>query len=99
MWHIYLARCADDTIYCGIAKDVAGRIERHNQGRGARYTRTRRPVVLIHVERAASHGAALRREAQIKKMGRSRKEALCVRARKGAARRIGRNAARKCRLK
>jgi pimeloyl-ACP methyl ester carboxylesterase len=48
MWHVYLARCADDTIYCGIAKDVARRIERHNQGRGARYTRTRRPVVLIH---------------------------------------------------
>jgi putative endonuclease len=91
MWHVYLARCADDTIYCGIAKDVARRIKRHNQGRGALYTRTRRPVVLMHVERAASNGAALRREAQIKKMSRSRKEALCVPAKKAAARRTRQN--------
>ncbi|MCK6586494.1 MAG: GIY-YIG nuclease family protein, partial [Polyangiaceae bacterium] len=60
-WHVYILRCADGTLYTGIAIDVDARLERHASGRGARYTRGRGPLVLVHVERAGSKGDALRR--------------------------------------
>jgi putative endonuclease len=75
-WWVYLVRCCDGSLYCGIAKDVQQRVKRHNAGRGARYTRAHRPVVLVWCESADSHGAALRRERQIKGMRRKQKEAL-----------------------
>lgn len=80
-WWVYIAGCSDGTLYCGIAKKVLKRIERHNAGRGARYTRSRRPIVLLWCEPAGSQGAALRRERQIKKMSRKQKEVLIGRAR------------------
>ncbi len=73
---IYLLRCADGTIYTGWALDVARRVKIHEHGRGARYTRTRRPVTLIYQERLPSRRAAMRREIAIKKMPRPRKLAL-----------------------
>ena len=67
-WHVYMVCCADGTLYTGIAKDLQARIDAHNSGRGARYTRGRRPVALVYVEHAESRGAALRREYAIKRL-------------------------------
>jgi putative endonuclease len=75
-WHVYILRCADGTLYTGVAADVDARFQRHASGRGARYTRGRGPLTLVHVERAGSRGDALRREAAIRKLGRAGKEAL-----------------------
>lgn len=75
-YFVYLAECIDKTLYCGIAKDVKKRIEQHNKGEGARYTRPRRPVKLVYCEKKASRGEALKREAEIKKMSRKEKEGL-----------------------
>jgi uncharacterized protein (TIGR02453 family) len=75
-WHVYVARCDDGTLYTGITTDPARREAAHNAGRGASYTRSRRPVRLIHVEPAADRGAALRRELAIKQLPRPEKERL-----------------------
>jgi putative endonuclease len=63
-------------LYTGIARDVNARVDKHNQGRGARYTRGRRPVAIVHVERKGSQSSALRREAAIKALPRKAKLAL-----------------------
>jgi putative endonuclease len=47
MWFVYLVRCSDGTLYCGIAKDVVDRVNKHNAGKGAKYTKGRRPVRLL----------------------------------------------------
>ena len=75
-WFVYLARCADGSLYTGVTTDPARRERAHNGGRGAAYTRSRRPVRLVHLEPARDRGAALRRELAIKRMTRERKEAL-----------------------
>ena len=75
-WHVYLARCADGTLYCGVTTDVARRLAAHNSGRGARYTSGRRPVALVWSEPAATRGAALAREAAVKRLTRAGKERL-----------------------
>lgn len=72
-WWIYLVRCADGTLYTGIAKDVQARLHGHNRGVGAKYTRGRTPVELVYRERAASRSAALRREHKIKRLSRRQK--------------------------
>lgn len=73
---IYLLRCADDTIYTGWTYDVEQRVSTHQKGRGARYTRTRRPVELIYHEKLKSRQDAMKREIQIKRMPRAKKLAL-----------------------
>jgi putative endonuclease len=75
-WFVYVARCADGTLYTGIALDVAARIAAHDAGRGARYTRGRGPLVLRAVRRCASKGDALRLELAIKRLPRADKERL-----------------------
>ena len=75
-WTVYLARCRDGSLYTGIARDVAARIALHNRGRGARFTRARRPVVLVYAEPAPDRPAALRREWAIKRLSRANKETL-----------------------
>jgi putative endonuclease len=75
---VYILRCADGTLYTGWAKDVARRVAAHNAGRGARYTRTHRPVELIYTEEVATIGDALKRELAIKRYPRERKLALCL---------------------
>lgn len=76
-WHVYIVRCADRTLYTGVAKDLRARIAAHNDGRGAKYTRQRLPVKLVYSESAADRGAAQRRELEIKRMPRAAKHALC----------------------
>ena len=75
-WFVYLVRCRDGSLYTGITTDPRSRLRAHNSGRGAKYTRARRPVTLVHVERAAGHAAALRREWTIKQWPRARKARL-----------------------
>jgi putative endonuclease len=64
-------------LYTGVAKDLPARIEAHNDGRGAKYTRPRLPVKLVYFEAAADRSAAQRREHEIKRLPRARKRALC----------------------
>jgi len=73
---VYILRCADNTLYTGIAADVEKRVEQHNAGMGAKYTRGRGPVVPVYRELCADRPAALRREAAIKKLSRQEKLAL-----------------------
>jgi putative endonuclease len=75
-WFVYLARCADGSLYTGIARDVAARIAQHDAGKGAKYTRGRGPLTLCAARRCASKGEALRLELAVKALGRAAKEAL-----------------------
>ncbi len=78
MWFVYIVRCADDTLYTGITKDVARRIVEHNSNNllAARYTRARRPVALVYEEAVQTQSAAARREYEIKKLTRAGKKVL-----------------------
>jgi putative endonuclease len=67
-WIVYIVRCADGTLYTGITNDLARRIAMHDAGRGARYTRGRGPVVVVHTESCGSKGEALRREAALRRL-------------------------------
>jgi uncharacterized protein (TIGR02453 family) len=84
-WHVYVARCGDGSLYTGITTDPARRERAHNAGRGASYTRARRPVRLVHLEPAPDRSAALRRELAIKRMTRDVKEQLVSRSASVAA--------------
>jgi len=76
-WYVYIVRCCDNTLYTGISTDPATRVTEHNSGQnGAKYTRARRPVVLIYTEPAASRSAALKREIAIKRLSRQDKLGL-----------------------
>jgi putative endonuclease len=75
-WWVYVLRCADGTLYTGITTDPARRLEQHNAGTAAKYTRARRPVSMVFRRRARDHSAALRRELAIKKLTRAQKEEL-----------------------
>jgi predicted GIY-YIG superfamily endonuclease len=79
-WYVYMVRCTDDSLYTGIAKNTARRVEEHNGdiGTGARYTRARRPVRLVYEEAQASQSAAARREYEIKQLSKRSKEALIL---------------------
>lgn len=87
-WYVYIVRCADRTLYTGIAKDPAARVAQHNAGRGAKYTRSRLPVNLVYREPAADRSVALRREHEIKRLPRQAKKALCAVAARRAAGRV-----------
>jgi putative endonuclease len=76
-WVCYLLRCADDTLYCGITNDLDKRLVAHNTGEGAKYTRGRTPVHLVHSEPCADKSSALKREGKVKQMTRQEKLALC----------------------
>jgi len=77
-WTVYILRCADGSLYTGMTRDVARRVEEHNSSGllAARYTRARRPVVLVYREAAATRSAACRREYRIKQMTRADKQSL-----------------------
>ncbi len=75
-WTVYILECADGSYYTGIAKDVEARLHAHQTGRGAKYTRTRRPVTLMYTEPAGEQGDAMRRELAIKRMRKADKARL-----------------------
>ncbi|WP_096085608.1 GIY-YIG nuclease family protein [Agaribacterium haliotis] len=73
-WYVYLLRCADDSLYCGVTTELQRRVKEHNfSNKGARYTRARRPVSLAYSEKVSSRQQACRREAEIKKLSRKQK--------------------------
>jgi putative endonuclease len=84
-WFVYVARCADDSLYIGIARDVPARIAAHDAGRGARYTRGRGPLRVLATRRCATHGDALRLELALKKLTRPEKLVVVASKRKLAA--------------
>ena len=73
-----MLRCRDGSLYTGIAKDLAQRLERHRLGKASKYTRSRRPVVLVWKRRLMTWSRALREELRIKSLTRAQKEALLV---------------------
>ena len=75
-WFVYILRCSTGTLYTGSTNDLAARELAHNQGRGARYTAGRRPVRVVYSEVHESRSAAQKRESQLKRWTRARKEAL-----------------------
>lgn len=76
-WFVYLLRCHDNSLYCGVTTDVVRREQEHNHGnKGAKYTRVRRPVSLVYVEAANNRSEACQHEARLKKLSKLKKEAL-----------------------
>lgn len=75
-WFVYVARCADGSIYTGGARDVAARIAEHDAGKGAKYTRGRGPLHVLAVRPCATQGNALRPELAVKRLPKDAKEAL-----------------------
>lgn len=73
---MYILRCGDGTLYTGATKDVTARLETHQKGRGAAYTRSHLPVELVYQERSLTRSQALVREAAIKRLRRPMKQKL-----------------------
>jgi len=67
-WVVYLVRCTDKSLYCGISNDLKSRLIEHNSGRGARYTKSRRPVELAGISSEMTKSEALKFEYRIKQM-------------------------------
>jgi len=76
MWTVYILKCADDTYYTGISNNLSARLQAHNDGKGAKYTRGRGPFELVYHEQHASRSVATKREIEIKKLKRNEKIAL-----------------------
>ena len=72
-WSVYILRCGDDTLYCGITPDLEKRLEQHRSGKGAKYTRGRGPLELVYSEALPSRSEALKRAAAIKRLRREEK--------------------------
>lgn len=72
-WHVYMLRCGDGSLYTGATNDLQNRVAKHQSGKGARYTRSRLPVLLVFSEKAGDKSAALKREAALKKLPRAAK--------------------------
>jgi putative endonuclease len=72
-WWVYMVRCSDGTLYTGATNNVSARVDTHNAGKGARYTRSRLPVELVFQRVKKDRSAALSFEAQLKKLSRTNK--------------------------
>jgi putative endonuclease len=72
-WQVYIIICSDKSLYTGITTDAERRLSQHKSGRGAKYLRSRQPVQLIYLESGLNLSTAIRKEASIKKMKRSKK--------------------------
>lgn len=75
-WYVYMLRCRDGSLYTGYTDDVQRRLRIHNSGKGAKYTRSRLPVILVYQEELPDKSAALKREIAIKQMRKPEKESL-----------------------
>lgn len=73
IWYIYILKCSDGTLYTGITINVEKRIQQHNAGKGARYTRGRTPVELVKSFQRSTKGEALKLEYKIKKLSKEEK--------------------------
>ena len=77
-WKVYLVRCSDNSLYCGITKDIKTRIALHNEGKGSKYTKARRPVNLVAVSPKMTKSDALKLENYVKKLPVDRKIDECM---------------------
>jgi putative endonuclease len=75
-WYFYILRCVDSSLYCGITNNLKERLEEHNNREGAKYTKTRLPVKLIHFEEYPDKSSACKREIEVKGWRREKKETL-----------------------
>ena len=74
-WILYVVRCSDGSLYTGVTNNLKRRILEHNYGmRGAKYTRSRRPVEVVYEENCTSHSDALKKEWAFKKLSKAKKE-------------------------
>lgn len=77
MYYLYLLKCSDDTLYAGITTDLARRVAEHNSsGKGAKYTRGRRPVVLVYSKEYENRSEATKAEREIRKLSKEEKWGL-----------------------
>lgn len=76
MYYVYLLECSDKTLYCGYTDNLEKRLKTHNLGKGAKYTKSRLPVLLVYNEKFESKSEALKREIEIKKLTRAEKMKL-----------------------
>lgn len=78
MYYLYIVRCSDNSLYCGQTKDIQRRVLEHNfnNTKSAKYTKSRRPVKLVYFETYKKIGEVLKREFEIKKMTKVKKEVL-----------------------
>ena len=76
MNYTYIVKCADGTYYTGWSNDLEKRIKAHNEGKGAKYTKTRKPVELVYYEQFETKEEAMSREYAIKRLTRKQKEKL-----------------------
>lgn len=90
MNYTYLLKCSDGTLYCGWTNHLRERVKAHNDGKGAKYTKARRPVALAYYEEYETKQEAMRREAFIKKLSRKDKLLLIQEAEKGAVKKADR---------
>ena len=75
-WFVYMLLCDDNTIYTGITNDLKKRFENHISGKGAKYLRGRKPLEIVYTENFQNRSMATKREMEIKKLNRRKKEAL-----------------------
>lgn len=77
-YYLYIVRCSDNSLYCGITTDLERRIKEHNSNtsKGAKYLRAKKPVHLVYFEKFKDRNSALVREAEVKKFSKSKKESL-----------------------
>jgi putative endonuclease len=76
MWYLYILKCSNSSYYTGVTKNILNRIEKHKAGKGAKYTRSHRPVELIYFEEYDNESSARKRENEIKGWRRVKKEIL-----------------------
>jgi putative endonuclease len=67
-WVVYLVRCSDNSLYCGVTTDLEARLAAHNSGKGAKYTKSRRPVELVCASRKMTKSQAFQLEHRIKRL-------------------------------
>ena len=76
VWSLYILGCSDGSFYTGVTTDIDRRLQMHQKGTASRYTRTRRPVVLVYQEECGTRSQSLARECAVKSLSRQRKEEL-----------------------
>jgi putative endonuclease len=82
-WVVYLVGCSDNSLYCGISNDIKSRLMEHNSGKGAKYTKSRRPVELVGISPEMTQSEALKLEYRIKKLPVDKKIAELTRKENG----------------
>jgi len=75
-YYAYLARCSDDSLYAGYTNNIQNREAKHNEGKGARYTRARLPIQIVYFEEFINRSEAMKRECELKKLSKVQKEDL-----------------------